>query len=102
MDLAKSSFGGLDILANNAGLFLGRDFSDVSLDDWNRLASVNMTGVWLGTKIAPMPLRKGRIQPTRECYNQYCVNSRISRFRTRPFIFDDQGRRNTIHEIHST
>jgi len=52
VDLAKSSFGGLDILANNAGLFLGRDFSDVSLDDWNRLASVNMTGVWLGTKIA--------------------------------------------------
>ena len=50
--LAQSSFGGLDILANNAGLFLGRDFSDVSLDDWNRLASVNMTGVWLGTKIA--------------------------------------------------
>ena len=52
VDLAKSSFGGLDILANNAGLFLGRDFSDVSLDDWNRLASVNMTGVWLGTKVA--------------------------------------------------
>lgn len=50
--LAQSSFGGLDILANNAGLFLGRDFSDVSLDDWNRLASVNMTGVWLGTKMA--------------------------------------------------
>ena len=52
VNLAQSSFGGLDILANNAGLFLGRDFSDVSLDDWNRLASVNMTGVWLGTKIA--------------------------------------------------
>ena len=29
VDLAQSSFGGLDILANNAGLFLGRDFSDV-------------------------------------------------------------------------
>ena len=52
VDLAQSSFGGLDILANNAGLFLGRDFSDVSLDDWNRLVSVNMTGVWLGTKVA--------------------------------------------------
>ena len=26
VDLAKSSFGGLDILANNAGLFLGTDF----------------------------------------------------------------------------
>ena len=64
VDLAKSSFGGLDILANNAGLFLGRDFSDVSLDDWNRLASVNMTGVWLGTKIAADALaEKGASSP---------------------------------------
>ncbi|MBH68191.1 MAG: hypothetical protein CMM58_07550 [Rhodospirillaceae bacterium] len=50
--LATQKFGGLDILANNAGLFLGRDFADVSMDDWNRLAAVNMTGVWLGTKVA--------------------------------------------------
>jgi 3(or 17)beta-hydroxysteroid dehydrogenase len=48
--LAEEKFGGLDILVNNAGLFLGRDFMDVSLDEWNRMAGVNMTGVWLGTK----------------------------------------------------
>ena len=62
--LAKEQFGGLDILANNAGLFLGRDFSDVSLDDWNRLAAVNMTGVWLGTKVAAEALaERGTISP---------------------------------------
>lgn len=64
VDLAQSSFGGLDILANNAGLFLGRDFSDVSLDDWNRLVSVNMTGVWLGTKVATEALaERGAASP---------------------------------------
>ena len=64
VDLAQSYFGGLDILANNAGLFLGRDFSDVSLDDWNRLVSVNMTGVWLGTKVATEALaERGAASP---------------------------------------
>ena len=52
VELAVNKFGSLDILVNNAGLFLGRDFADISLDEWNRLASVNMTGVWLGTKAA--------------------------------------------------
>ena len=100
VDLAKSSFGGLDILANNAGLFLGRDFSDVSLDDWNRLASVNMTGVWLGTKIAADALAE---RGASSLQGSAIINTAsIAGLVTRPFIFDDQGRRNTIHEIHST
>jgi len=58
VELAVGKFGSLDILVNNAGLFLGRDFADISLDEWNRLASVNMTGVWLGTKVATDALAK--------------------------------------------
>ena len=56
--LAEQKFGGLDILVNNAGLFLGRDFMDVTIDEWNRMAGVNMTGVWLGTKQSVAALRK--------------------------------------------
>ena len=56
--LARDRFGGLDILVNNAGLFLGRDFESVSVDDWNRLVAVNMTGVWLGTRMAADALRQ--------------------------------------------
>ena len=56
--LAEQKFGGLDILVNNAGLFLGRDFEEVSMDEWNRMAGVNMTGVWLGTKQCVEALRK--------------------------------------------
>mgnify|MGYP006176803301 FL=1 len=56
--LAEEKFGGLDILVNNAAVFLGRDFEEASMDEWNRMASVNMTGVWLGTKQSVAALRK--------------------------------------------
>ncbi len=49
--------GSLDILVNNAGMFLGRDFMEASLEDWNKLCAVNMTGVFLGTKLCAPALR---------------------------------------------
>jgi NAD(P)-dependent dehydrogenase (short-subunit alcohol dehydrogenase family) len=49
---AEATFGGLDILVNNAGLFTGLDLEEATLDDWHRLAGVNLTGVFLGTKLA--------------------------------------------------
>jgi 3(or 17)beta-hydroxysteroid dehydrogenase len=51
-------FGRLDILVNNAGMFLGRDFEEASLADWHKLVAVNMTGVFLGTKLAAPALRE--------------------------------------------
>jgi 3(or 17)beta-hydroxysteroid dehydrogenase len=51
-------FGGLDILVNNAGLFLGKDIEAVSLEEWHRLCAVNLTGVFLGTKLALPVLRE--------------------------------------------
>ncbi len=58
------TFGKLDILVNNAGVFLGRDFEEVGLDEWNRLVAVNLTGVFLGTKLAAPALREaGRNSP---------------------------------------
>ena len=56
--LATARFGGLDILVNNAGLFLGRDFEEVTLEEWQKLAAVNLTGVWLGTKQGCRPSRR--------------------------------------------
>jgi len=56
--VATDAHGRLDILVNNAGLFLGRDIEEVSLDDWHRLVSVNLTGVFLGTKHCAPALRE--------------------------------------------
>jgi NAD(P)-dependent dehydrogenase (short-subunit alcohol dehydrogenase family) len=57
VDLATGRFGKLDILVNNAGVFIGKSIEDISLDEWNRLVAVNMTGVFLGTKLAAPALR---------------------------------------------
>ena len=51
-------FGRLDILVNNAGLFLGKDIEAASLAEWQRLAAVNLTGVFLGTKLCLPALRE--------------------------------------------
>jgi NAD(P)-dependent dehydrogenase (short-subunit alcohol dehydrogenase family) len=50
-------FGGLDILVNNAGVFLGMSIEEASLGDWRRLCGVNLTGVFLGTKLTLPALR---------------------------------------------
>lgn len=43
-------FGGVDVLANIAGIGISGDFEDTRLDDWNRVVAVNMTGPFLGAK----------------------------------------------------
>jgi len=58
---ATKQFGKLDILVNNAGIFLGKDLMEATLEDWNRLVAINMTGVWLGTKMcAPALAESGK------------------------------------------
>lgn len=57
VETATKQFGKLDVLVNNAGLFLGRDFEEVGLEEWNKLVAVNLTGVWLGTKLCTAALK---------------------------------------------
>ena len=47
---AAERFGRIDILLNNAALFYGLDREDQSLQYFNRILSVNLTGVWLCTR----------------------------------------------------
>ena len=61
---AVARWGGLDILVNNAGMFLGKGIEEASLEEWHRLSAVNLTGVFLGTKLAVPALReRGRTSP---------------------------------------
>lgn len=45
-------FGRLDVLVNNAGVIIYKKIEDVSLAEWRWLMSVNLDGVFLGTKYA--------------------------------------------------
>lgn len=50
--------GGLDILINNAGLFLMKPLAETSLAEWRRIQAVNVEGVFLGCKYAIPALTK--------------------------------------------
>ena len=53
-----SGFGKLDILVNNAGIVLIKEIEHTSLEEWHRVMSVNLDGVFLGTKHAVGAMKK--------------------------------------------
>ena len=52
------TYGKLDILVNNAGISGSSVGGELSLEGWNRLMSVNATGVFLGTTLAAQEMAK--------------------------------------------
>jgi len=52
IDETIAAFGKLNILVNNAGISLGHDVEETSLDEWNKVMSINATGVFLGMRYA--------------------------------------------------
>ncbi|MET4130576.1 SDR family oxidoreductase [Roseovarius sp. MBR-6] len=49
---ATDALGGLDILVNNAGIIHREDSTDLALEDWQRVLSVNLDSVWLLSQAA--------------------------------------------------
>jgi 3alpha(or 20beta)-hydroxysteroid dehydrogenase/cyclopentanol dehydrogenase len=50
--------GTLDVLVNNAGIYNRALVEDTTLEEWERVMSVNSTGVFLGTKHAIPAMRR--------------------------------------------
>ena len=53
-------FGRLDVLVNNAGVGWGGPPEEETLERWRRLMSVNLDGVFLGTKHAILAMKRNR------------------------------------------
>jgi NAD(P)-dependent dehydrogenase (short-subunit alcohol dehydrogenase family) len=51
-------FGQLDIVVNNAGVALIKSVEETTLEDWRGLMSVNLDGVFLGTKYGVEAIRR--------------------------------------------
>ena len=57
---AIDSYGGLDILFNNAGIEVVGSVTEVSTEDWQRVIDVNLRGIFFGCKHAvPEMLKRG-------------------------------------------
>jgi len=64
IDTMLKEFGKIDILVNNAGIVGQKKLVDTTLEEWNRMLAVHLTGVFLCTKaVLPSMLRRkeGRI-----------------------------------------
>ena len=44
------TFGKVDVLFNNAGIYIIKPVAEIELEEWNRLMAINVTGVFLGMK----------------------------------------------------
>ena len=53
-----AEYGELNILVNNAGVMFLKEIENTSLEEWHSLMSVNVDGVFLGTKHAMRAMKK--------------------------------------------
>jgi len=53
-----TSFRRVDALINNAGIFISKPLEKISLEEWNRVLSINLTGTFLCSKYAAPHLAK--------------------------------------------
>jgi NAD(P)-dependent dehydrogenase (short-subunit alcohol dehydrogenase family) len=58
VDDVVKNFGSLDIIVNNAGVAAMSPATDISVEEWNKVVSVNLTGVFLCARTAARQMIK--------------------------------------------
>jgi NAD(P)-dependent dehydrogenase (short-subunit alcohol dehydrogenase family) len=49
---AADDLGGVDVMVNNAGIFIGNSILNVTLDEFDRIMNINVKGALVGTRAA--------------------------------------------------
>lgn len=78
----------VELLVNNAGVFDGGPLEDLSLETWNRVVAVNLTGPFLCTREAfrvMKPRRSGRI------INVGSISAQVPRMHAAPYAATKHG-----------
>jgi NAD(P)-dependent dehydrogenase (short-subunit alcohol dehydrogenase family) len=60
VDAARTTFGQLDLLVNNAGIFIAKRFTDYTADDYARLLATNLAGFFHMTQHALRAMERGQ------------------------------------------
>jgi len=58
MEKAFKRIGGVDILVNNAGIVVRKNSFDITLEEWQRVIDVNLTGLFLCSRIAARSMKE--------------------------------------------
>jgi len=64
IETTVKTYGRIDVLVNNAGVLITKDFFDIDEDEWDKTIDVNLKGAYLCSKeVAPIMLKqkKGKI-----------------------------------------
>ena len=74
---AIQEFGTIDILVNNAGLQRDKSFAEMSLDEWNKVLDVNLTGQFLCSRSATREFLRRGVVPSvsRAAGKIICISS---------------------------
>jgi glucose 1-dehydrogenase len=64
-DAACDNFGGVDILIANAGIQRDAAFTDMTLEQWNQVIAVNLTGHFICAQLAVRQFRRQGLDPSR-------------------------------------
>ena len=77
-----NTFGRLDIQVNNSGAFDGGPIDEITLETWNKVIGVNLTGVFLCTREA---MRIMKAQKGGRIINIGSISSRMPRMNSAPY-----------------
>jgi glucose 1-dehydrogenase len=72
-----SAWGGIDILVNNAGLQRDAPFTELTLEQWNTVLGVNLTGMFLCARAASRSMIRRGVRPeiSRAAGKIICISS---------------------------